>query len=455
MSVADPFPSPNGQHPPAPLLPSLPISLSSPSCLSSLADAPSLLPRLNAHPVALALAIALATHGRRKGSLAPSGALAAFAVGYLTMANPLPLFGVVLIVFYLTGSRVTKVKADVKARLEMELEGLKPKPKAGGAAPHGEHKSSQGGARDMWQVLCNGLTGCLAAVSFRVLASGELPQACLSAASSPFPFLTPSLLGSGWQSGTAFCALDASFANGWGRMALMLALGHFGCCMGDVFASEVSCANVPGSAEALADSDASAPLLFRSQLGILSNKKPVLATAPWRVVPPGTNGGISAWGTFASALGGTWMSAVFIGSLWLWNGACSAGSSTTLHHLSVPGVVYLAALGTFAGFAGSMVSDKRNEQLQPPYCQMLTCLCCLSHRFIGLYAPISPARLGAWSNAAAHLVQHADETSPRGSIAATKERQQKGGCSSDGVAGHHGLGRPDQQPGKFSVYAVG
>lgn len=120
----------------------LPLSLSY-DCLTSLT-------LLNFHPhlVAFGLASLLAAHGLRKGSLAPSGAATAFLIGYLTMANPLPVFGVLLIVFYLTGSRLTKIKSGVKAKLERE---------AGSKAV--EHKSKKGGQRDGWQVVCNGLTG--------------------------------------------------------------------------------------------------------------------------------------------------------------------------------------------------------------------------------------------------------------------------------------------------------
>ncbi|CAI6240227.1 unnamed protein product [Periconia digitata] len=42
---------------------------------------------------------------------------------------------------------------------------------------------------------------------------------------------------------------------------------------------------------------------FSSELGILAQTKPRLVTAPWRVVPPGTNGGVTSTGLGAGMLG--------------------------------------------------------------------------------------------------------------------------------------------------------
>lgn len=68
--------------------------------------------------VPFGIAIFLATHGLRKKSLSPSGAFTALIVGFLIMAAPLKAFGISLIVFYLTGSRATKVGKERKASLE-------------------------------------------------------------------------------------------------------------------------------------------------------------------------------------------------------------------------------------------------------------------------------------------------------------------------------------------------
>ncbi|KAF8882951.1 integral membrane protein DUF92-domain-containing protein [Infundibulicybe gibba] len=58
--------------------------------------------------VPLILSLGLSFHGLRKGSLSPSGSLAAFLVGFGTLNAPIHVFGVALLIFYLTGSRATK-----------------------------------------------------------------------------------------------------------------------------------------------------------------------------------------------------------------------------------------------------------------------------------------------------------------------------------------------------------
>lgn len=62
------------------------------------------------HLLSLGVAILVAWRGARSGSLNSSGALAAAALGYTALANPLAVFGVCLLGFYLAGSRATKVR---------------------------------------------------------------------------------------------------------------------------------------------------------------------------------------------------------------------------------------------------------------------------------------------------------------------------------------------------------
>ncbi|KAL7424376.1 hypothetical protein Q5752_000058 [Cryptotrichosporon argae] len=143
------------------------------------------------YPAALLIATGLSGHGLRKGSLSASGAVAAWAVGYGHLANPLNVFGVGMIVFYLLGSRATKVKADVKARLEDGLDPTKP-----------------GGNRGAIQVLANSLPSLLSALAFRYA------YPALSASTSPL-------------------ALPL------GRSLILAALAHLAAVLADTLASEL------------------------------------------------------------------------------------------------------------------------------------------------------------------------------------------------------------------------
>ncbi|WVO18503.1 hypothetical protein L204_106220 [Cryptococcus depauperatus] len=102
------------------------------------------------YPEAALVASFLGIHGYRKGSLSRSGAIAAFVVGYGHLANPVKLFGVTMIGMYLLGSRATKIKADVKAKLEDGPDPYKPS-----------------GNRNWIQVLSNSLPGLIAALCCR------------------------------------------------------------------------------------------------------------------------------------------------------------------------------------------------------------------------------------------------------------------------------------------------
>lgn len=84
--------------------------------------------------VAVIIASALAVRGLRKKSLDKSGAVAGWIVGFITFSCG-SFWGVLLIAFFLAGSRVTRVGAREKQRLEAS------------------HK--EGGQRTWVQVLCN------------------------------------------------------------------------------------------------------------------------------------------------------------------------------------------------------------------------------------------------------------------------------------------------------------
>jgi uncharacterized protein (TIGR00297 family) len=106
---------------------------------------------------------------------------------------------------------------------------------------------------------------------------------------------------------------------------ICLLIGHYACCNGDTWASE---------------------------LGILSRSDPYLITT-WKQVPKGTNGGISAWGTFASITAGFLIGVIYyLGSL-----PFAIGSQS-------PAQWPVILLATFAGVAGSIIDSLLGATLQ-------------------------------------------------------------------------------------------
>lgn len=69
--------------------------------------------------IPLGLSVLLSLQGLRRRSLSPSGALCAVVIAFIMMAVPLRVFGVSCIVFYVLGSRATKVGKTLKGRLEV------------------------------------------------------------------------------------------------------------------------------------------------------------------------------------------------------------------------------------------------------------------------------------------------------------------------------------------------
>ncbi|CAB4436628.1 unnamed protein product [Rhizophagus irregularis] len=103
------------------------------------------------------ITLLITLHGYRKKSLSTSGALAAFFVGVGTIQNDWPVFAVVLLVFYFTGSRLTKYKAERKEQLEEEYH--------------------EGGQRNAIQVFSNALVGTILAIIHQYYYGDE--ESCL------------------------------------------------------------------------------------------------------------------------------------------------------------------------------------------------------------------------------------------------------------------------------------
>lgn len=91
---------------------------------------------------------------------------------------------------------------------------------------------------------------------------------------------------------------------------------------------------------------------WASELGVLSVAPPRLITQPWKPAPPGTNGGVSALGTLASAAGGVAM------------GLCHAMLLLPVSRREVMALAYVGALG---GLGGSLLDSLLGATVQATY----------------------------------------------------------------------------------------
>lgn len=169
------------------------------------------------------------------------------------------------------------------------------------------------GYRSGWQVLSNSVWAVIAVMLWNATHAPRSVQALV------LEFLGLHL------DGPTFVAKEWCAAQSGNRGFVFAVLGHFGCCMGDTLASE---------------------------LGILSTKKPRLVTTG-QEVPPGTNGGMTVWGTACSVCGGAIIGLVMALVLLWENGACGFGI-----------VTQMVAYGSFAGGFGSLVDSLLGATVQ-------------------------------------------------------------------------------------------
>ncbi|KAI1802502.1 integral membrane protein DUF92-domain-containing protein [Daldinia bambusicola] len=189
--------------------------------------------------IAVPATLALVYRAYSHNSLTPLGIVTAALTAAAHAVHPWNLPFVLLCVFFLAGTRVTKIKANVKAGLTLHSQGS-----AGGEGP-----------RTHVQVLANSLMASILTLMHAyqlrarrdaVVINREVP--------------------------------DGSFCYRWGGDLLILGV-------------------IANYAAVCADT-------FSSELGILSRTSPRLITSlSLRKVPPGTNGGVTLWGSFAGFLG--------------------------------------------------------------------------------------------------------------------------------------------------------
>lgn len=255
---------------------------------SSLSMIPPLLKRASG---SACLGLLLALIGYKKKSLDLSGAVSASLVGVATIFSGVR-FGLTLAFFFFSGSAVTKVQSEVKRRVD-------------------EHFKEGGGMRDFVQVMANGLVPTvLAAASLYSL--GGLSFIANTTGGGAF---AEAIISSGGSSSITSSAATLKLAS---TLAVAF-LSYFSCCGGDTFASE---------------------------LGVLSKSKPRLITTFCRKeVEPGTNGGVSLLGVFASILGG-----LVAASGWAIGAYITSGAFTIE-------MLYALVIGAFGGFFGSFVDS--------------------------------------------------------------------------------------------------
>ncbi|KAF4220689.1 hypothetical protein CNMCM8980_001644 [Aspergillus fumigatiaffinis] len=183
--------------------------------------------------LAVPAVLALAHRAWSRKTLTPVGIIAAVLTAIAHVVHPWSAPFALLAVFYLGGSKVTKVKHEVKSRLTLSATGAE-----GGEAQ-----------RTHIQVLANSVVATVLVLlhTWVLVRDAKEEEECFSL----------------------------------GRRA------------GDVLVVGI----VANYAAVAADT-------FSSELGILSKSKPRLITSPTlRVVPPGTNGGVTATGLLAGVLG--------------------------------------------------------------------------------------------------------------------------------------------------------
>ncbi|KAL4893566.1 integral membrane protein DUF92-domain-containing protein [Aspergillus ambiguus] len=184
--------------------------------------------------IAVPAVLALVHRAWSRKSLTPLGIVCAAFTAIAHALHPWSAPFALLVVFYLSGTKVTKVKHDIKARLTLSATG----------SEGGE------GQRTHIQVLANSIVATVLILVHTYFIAKERKS-----------------------------DLESCFSNG--RHAA------------DLFVVGI----VANYAAVAADT-------FSSELGILSKSKPRLITSPTlRVVPPGTNGGVTATGLMAGMLG--------------------------------------------------------------------------------------------------------------------------------------------------------
>ncbi|KXS14226.1 hypothetical protein M427DRAFT_57688 [Gonapodya prolifera JEL478] len=179
-----------------------------------------------------------------------------------------------------------------------------------------EDGHAEGGQRDAIQVFSNGFTGAALSALYIVTCSDSVRS-----------FMEEVFQGK---------RLLADCDGQWRTMLLVAYVSHYACCNADTWSSE---------------------------LGILAKRPPRLITAPWRSVPPGTNGGVTLMGLSASLGGGLAVGATMALSF-LAQSAFTPSIVATESGSQWSMVLFWVAVGGVTGVFGSVLDSVFGATLQ-------------------------------------------------------------------------------------------
>ncbi|KAK1821274.1 hypothetical protein LTR12_004332 [Friedmanniomyces endolithicus] len=229
----------------------------------------------------------LVAYAALRHKLTPPGILAGTLVALIHMLHPWQAFFWLLIIFFLLGTVVTRIGHKAKRLITQSAH---PTPTTG-TGTAGE--SGGEGARTSTQVLANSGTACiLILLQLWLLNSSPFTSSTLPLSPGPYSPVLQAVLPIGIIAQYAAVAADT----------------------------------------------------FSSELGILAKSSPFLITAPWKTVPPGTNGGVTVDGLLYGGLG----------SVLLVQTAALALKFLPPYEVMAPGT---AGLLTGVGFVGSVIDS--------------------------------------------------------------------------------------------------
>lgn len=259
------------------------------------------------------LVLALAIRAYKSSSLTHLGIVVSVLTGFIHTHAPSPYSWLpfsLLVSFYITSSRFTKLKADKKAQLTQHASG---------------GDSSEEDPRNAIQVFANSIVASILIILYRL--------AKMSTSSSSYSLQEQLLVN---NSNSLFETFGETFyTEPQGKVSPLIIgiIAHYCAVSGDTWSSE---------------------------LGILSQSPPRLITT-WKICPRGTNGGVSALGLSVAFAAGAMIGLVSSLSLYI----VPALYSNTISVVdSARATLLLTLLCSFLGLFGSMLDSLLGALLQ-------------------------------------------------------------------------------------------